>query len=97
MIYLKQTLSIAAYEGIRAAVAPNSSTSSVTSACNRILEARGVQNPDINITPTNYTGQPAETWITVRVTAPGRDNSVIPGWFYDDLEIAGEATMMKEF
>lgn len=97
MIYLKQTLSVAAYEGIRAAVAPNSTTASVNAACNRILESRNVQNASVTISPGNYSNEPAETWLTVRVTAPGRDNSIIPGWFYDDHEIAAEATMMKEF
>lgn len=97
MIYLKQTLSVAAYEGIRAAVRPAATTADVEAACNRILTDRRVQRPTITITPSDFDQQPVQTWITVRVSASGADNSVISGWFYDQLQIDGQATMMKEF
>lgn len=97
MVYLKQSLSIAAYEGIRAAVQPNASSVEVTAACDRILNSRNVQSATVTITPTDFSTQPVRTWITVRVHASGTANSVISGWFYDTLVVDGEATMMKEF
>jgi Flp pilus assembly protein TadG len=97
MIYLKQSLSVAAYEGIRAAVQPSATTADVTAACDRILTDRNVRNATVTITPSDFDQQPVRTWITVRVHTSGGDNSIISGWFYDQLEIDGQATMMKEF
>lgn len=97
MIYLKQTLSVAAYEGIRASIKPSATTADVTAACNRILTDRNVQGGTVTITPSDFETQPVQTWITVRVHATGGSNSVIAGWFYDALVVDGQATMMKEF
>lgn len=97
MVYLKQTLTVAAYEGIRASVKANATTADVTAACNQILTARKVRNATISVLPSDFDRQPAQTWITVRVETTGGDNSVISGWFYDTLVLDGEATMMKEY
>lgn len=97
MIYLKQSLSIAAYEGIRAAVSPGGTSADVTVACEQILTARNVQEAVIEITPPDFEDQSTQTWVTVRVSTSGGANSIISGWFYDALIIDGQATMMKEF
>lgn len=97
MIYLKQTLTAAAYEGIRSSLVAGSTTADVENACRRILDPRRVRGATITVTPANYASQPEQTWITVRVTASGGDNSVIAGWFYAALVVDGEATMMKEY
>ena len=97
MIYLKQTLSVAAYEGVRASLKPGATAADVTVACNRILTARKVSGSTVNLTPANLDTAAPQTWITVRVTASGAANTVVPGWFYDSLVIDGSATMMKEF
>lgn len=97
MIYLKQSLSVAAYEGIRASVRSGATTSEVEVACNRILTARRVNGATIEVTPSDFEDQPPQTWISIRVSATGGSNSVIAGWFYDTLIVDGEAAMMKEY
>ena len=97
MIYLKQTLSVAAYEGVRASLKPGATATEVADACNRVLTARNTQGATITITPSNFSSQAAETWITVDIAAPGGANSVMSGWFYDSLSVTGSATMMKEY
>ena len=97
IIYLKQTLSTAAYEGVRAALVNGADTADVTDACNRILNSRRTSGATVTITPSSFTSQPVQSWITVRVTANGGANSVVAGWFYDRLTIDGQATMMKEY
>ena len=97
MVYLKQTLSVAAYEGVRVALKPDAAASDITAACNRILTQRKVQGATVTITPADFAVQPEQTWITVRVAATGSGNSVIAGWFYDTLVVDGQATIMKEF
>jgi Flp pilus assembly protein TadG len=97
MIFLKQSLTVSAYEGIRAAIEPNSTAASVQSACNDILNDRRVKNATITISPTNFTAIPRGQYITVTVSAPASKNSVIPGSFFTGRTLAGSATMMKEF
>ena len=96
-IYLKQTLSVAAYEGIRTAVERDAAGSDVEDACDEILSARNVNGAVVRIEPNDFAAQPKQSWITVRISAPVRANSVIPGWFYNDLVLHGSATMMKEY
>lgn len=97
MIYLKQTLSVAAYEGARATLRSDAVTANVTTACNQILTPRGVNGATVTVTPTDFDTQPVQTWITVTVSAPGSSNSAIHGWFYDTVDVTGTATMMKEY
>lgn len=97
MIYLKQSLSIAAYEGVRASIRASATSADVTAACTQILDDRNVQGANITVTPSSFQSKPVGTWITVRVDATGANNSVISGWFYDSLVVDAEATMMKEF
>lgn len=97
MVYLKQTLSISAYEGARAALQPNAVTSEVEDACETILTSRSVNGATITISPNNFESAAEGTWITIEVTARGGDNTIIAGWFYDNLVVNGQATMMKEF
>ena len=97
MIFLKQSLSVAAYEGIRAAIEPDATAGSVQTACNAVLEDRRVSDATIKITPTNFTNIPRGQYITVSVSAPAGKNSVIPGSFFTGRTLGGSATMMKEF
>lgn len=97
MIYLKQTLSISAYEGIRAAILPDATATSVMDRASAVLVARGVSDGSVTISPADFESQPPETWITVNVTAAGGSNSVITGWYFDTHTISASATMMKEF
>lgn len=97
MIYLKQTLSVSAYEGIRAAILPDATPASVLDRANAVLTARGVSDGVVTISPADFANQPAETWITISVTAAGASNSIITGWYFDAQTISASATMMKEF
>ena len=97
MVYLKQSLSVAAYEGVRVSVSPTGETAAVKTAANRILTARNVNSPTITVSPADFANQPPETWITVRVSAPANANSMISGLFYDTIAVDGTAAMMKEF
>lgn len=97
MIYLKQTLSVSAYEGIRAAILPDATTSSVMDRANAVLTSRGVRDGTVTISPADFQSQPPEAWITIHVTAAGGSNAVITGWYFDTQTISASATMMKEF
>lgn len=97
MYYLKQNLSVAAYEGIRKCVEHNASATDVETVCEQILADRRVAGGSISISPRNFGSRDAGTWITVSVTAPCISNSPVGSWFFNSNSLTGDATMMKEF
>jgi len=97
MIFLKQTLSIAAYEGARTAITSNATVADVEGACNRILTQRSVADSSVAVSPSPLASQSVQSWITITVSAPASSNSVIQGLFYSSHTVSAHATMMKEY
>lgn len=97
MIFLKQSVTIAAYEGARIAVSENARAGDVQRASQQVIDDRGVQNATITITPNNFQNLSIGEYIEVSVSAPANDNSVIPGNFFLGKTLSGTARMMKEF
>src|SRR3954462_15943353 len=50
---LKQSLTVAAYEGVRTAIATGGSAAKVRTICNSILQDRRVQGPQVKINPAD--------------------------------------------
>ena len=96
IIYLKQSLCVAAYEGARKSVAHSSSKDEVVQRCHKILRQRQVLGAQVEITPDDFELKPEQTWITVRVTARTDLNTYIGSLFSQQLIVGAEATMMKE-
>lgn len=99
IIYLKQSLSIAAYEGARTAVGIGASDADVQEACRRFLTQRKVAGYSISVSPSPIAQQEQRSWITVSVTAPCAPNSAVRGLFsmMSVSSVTGQAGMMKEF
>lgn len=97
MIYLKQTLHIAAYEAARTALVPKTTVSIVETTARRILDDRRVRDTTITVTPNNFSAAAASTWITVRIDAPSNSNFAVPLLFFRNKTISGNCTMMKEY
>jgi hypothetical protein len=97
VIFLKETLTTAAYEGARAAIAANATTLDVTNACDRILNERHVRFASITVTPADLSNVPIGQFVTVTVAAPFASNSLLHGWYFNSESLAGMVTMMKEF
>lgn len=97
MIFLKQSLTVASYEGIRNAIEPNATSTTVLAAANAVLTDRRVNGGVVAITPTNFEDIARGQYITVTVSAPASQNSVIPGSFFRGRTLSATATMMKEF
>ncbi len=96
MIFLKQSLSIASYEGIRTALEERAVSADVARTSQQILAQRRVQNGTVAVSPNNIPGVPVGQYITVTVSAPADSNSVIPGSFFRGRTLSASATMMKE-
>ncbi len=95
-IYLRQTLTIAAYEGARVACHPQGMTADAREAAQRILTERNVNGGSIAINPSNFDGVAKGTVIQVSVTAPVGANSLLRFGVFGTSQLTGECSMRKE-
>ena len=96
MVFLQQTLEIAAYESARVALVPGSDAGNVGAAANSILGNRKVVDATVSVTPSNFESHPYGTAITVNVTADCEKNAALASWFYRGRQLSSSVTMMKE-
>ncbi len=97
MVFLKQSLTIAAYEGARTALAQSATNADVVNTAEQVLTERNVNGGTVTLSPTNLTAIAPGQYLTVTASAPATGNSVIPIRFYRGRTLTGTATMMKEF
>jgi Flp pilus assembly protein TadG len=97
MIFLKQSLAIAAYEGARTAIVPGATKAQVDAACNQLLADRKVKGATISIKPSDIASLNPGDYVDVTVTAPCNNNSVVPNTFYRGKTLSSTASMMIEF
>lgn len=97
MIFLKQSLTIAAYEGARKAIGQNATNTAVLNTVNQILSDRRVKAPSITLSPSDVSTALPGTYIAVRIAAPCNSNNVVSGWFFRGKQMQAEVQMMKEF
>ena len=97
MIFLKQSLAIAAYEGARTAIIPGATKAQVEAACNQILVDRKVKGGAVTIKPTDIAALNPGDYVDVTVNAPCTSNSVVPNTFYRGKTLSSTASMMIEY
>lgn len=95
-IYLRQTLTIAAYEGARVACHPQGSTSDAHSAAQRILTERHINGGSIAFSPSNFDGVAQGTVIQVSVMAPVANNSLLRFGVFGNSQLTADCSMRKE-
>ena len=96
MVFLKQSLTVAAYEGARTAIIPNATTADVVTTCEQILAERSVSGATIEVTPSVEDASVGE-FMEITVTAPCNDNTILTGRFFRDRQLSGSAVYMKEY
>ncbi len=97
MIFLKQSLTVAAYEGVRTALVSGATAADARTAGERVLSDRRVAGGAIVVSPANLASIAPGEYIEVTVSAPANSNSVIPGSFFRGRTLSATAVMMKEF
>jgi Flp pilus assembly protein TadG len=95
-MFLKQSLTVAAYEGVRTAIATGGSASKVQTICNSILQDRRVQGSQVKINPADISTLKPGDLVSVTVSAPCNSNSPVPTTFYRGRVLTTSATMMIE-
>lgn len=96
MIFLKQSLKIAAYEAARVSLIPGSNQDNVFAAAQELLDSRDVQAYAVSVTPGDFPTQPYGTEITVQITAACAPNSLFSSLYYGTKTFETNVTMMKE-
>jgi len=96
MVFLKQTLTVAAYEGARTALTPAATTSTVETTCGQILSGRWVEGATVTVRPSDIAALDPGDFVDVTVTAPCDRNSVVPNAFYRGRTLSGTVSMMIE-
>ena len=96
MVFLKQSLTVAAYEGAHVALKPGATDSEVRTTCESILRDRRINAATITVTPGNIAGIAEGDYMTVRVAAPSGRNTVLPLRFFRGATIDAAAVVMKE-
>jgi Flp pilus assembly protein TadG len=97
MVFLKQSLAVAAYEGARTAIIPNATTAQIKAAAEQVLKDRKIDNATVTITPTNIDALVPGDFVDVKVSAPCNANSIVPNKFYKGKTLSANASMMIEF
>lgn len=97
MVFLKQALTVAAYEGARVAIAQDSASSDVQQKAEQILAERRINGGAVSVRPNNLSAISPGEYLSVTVTAPAAKNSVVPITFYRGRSLSATASMMKEF
>jgi Flp pilus assembly protein TadG len=112
MIFLQQSLEIAAYEGARVAILPKVSETDIRATVDQILATRRVRDANVtinllqysdsggsweNVDFPNHQDAPYGTFIRVDVSAPCRSNAVFNLQFFGERQLTGSVAFMKEF
>jgi Flp pilus assembly protein TadG len=97
MVFLKQSLSVAAYEGVRTAIEKGATTAQVQAACQQVLADRDVRDGVVTITPKKFENLDRGEFVDVTVSAPCGSNTVVPIRFFRGRTLSATASMMVEF
>ena len=97
MIFLKQSLTVAAYEGSRTALEQGAVLADVDATCQQILSDRRVQGAQLTVTPSNFDTLNPGDYIDVFISAPAEPNAVLPVNFFRGKTLSARVSMMKEF
>lgn len=96
MIFLKQSLHTAAYEGAREAIRTNAEQAEATRRAQAILDARFVNGARITFPLGNVTDIRRGELVAVEVTASSQNNSPLAGRFIANRNLTVRTTMVKE-
>ena len=96
MLFLRQALVQASYEGAKAAIRLDADNFDVEEVANFVAEGRRVEGFTVETVPADVTTVAQGEFIRVRTTAPVNSNSFISGTVFRNLTLDAEAVMVKE-
>lgn len=96
MLFLRQALVQASYEGAKAAIRLDSTNADVEAVANLVAEGRRLEGFTVETIPADVSAVPQGEFIRVRTSAPVKSNSFISGTVIRNLNLDAEAVMVKE-
>ena len=94
-IYLKQALSVAAYEGARALSRAGAPVEEGEQRIAEVLAARSITEYDVTISPAITPATPRGTEVSVSVTAPGSTYSIGPVKLFEGISLTRRVRMVR--
>ena len=95
-VFLKQSLTVAAYEGVRTSLVNGATVDTVRTKCNQILSDRRIEGGTVTVQPTDINSLQPGDYVDVTISAPCAANSVVPTSFYRGRMLSATASMMIE-
>ena len=96
LVFLRQTLVQASYEGIKVAVDPEATNRDAIAAARQVTNGRNLENVTIQFEPRNIRNLHRGTEIRITLAAPGNANSPLPIGLFNNRTIRASAVMVKE-
>ncbi|MDZ4851221.1 MAG: TadE family protein [Pirellulaceae bacterium] len=96
MMYLRQSMTIAAYEGVRSATKPGGSQALSDLRIQEMMTARGVTNYTVQYSPAVTTTLPRGTMVQVTVNSPSSNLSYAPFRLFSGTTISSSTTMVRQ-
>lgn len=99
LFFLKETVTIAAYEGARRGVNRGGTNASVTARVRQVLDERGIEygGDVVAFDGKNFNNAETLEHVTLVVTVPAAGNLLAPAGLYGDMTLTSRVTMRKEF
>ena len=100
VMFLKESVTLAAYEGARRGVGRGQTNSDVFDRATEFLDERGISyDSEQAVSISNPGFGTAETLenVTVTVQVPCDGNLLLPSQWFDDLTVSASVTMRKEY
>ena len=95
MIFLSQSLNVVAYEGLRTAARPGSTTVDALARSQEVIAERNLIDCQVTFDPADIDNVPSGTIVTITTTAPSQANSAIGLRFFSG-SLEAQAFMVKE-
>jgi Flp pilus assembly protein TadG len=95
-IFLKQSLHVAAYEGIREGIRVGSTDAEAIGRSNAILNSRFVRDSTVRFPSGSIANATRGQQIVIEVSAPTRTNSPLAGQWVPNRTLTTRLVMLKE-
>ena len=96
MIYLRQSLKLAAYECARVGIMPGMTPDVLQAQCDVILGGRRIRNYQFSCVPPNPANLKFGDLFKTTVTVSAEENALVGAWFYQSKLLSESVSIMAE-
>ncbi len=96
MIYLRQSMKLAAYECARVGIIPGMTPDVLSDQCDVILGGRHIRNYEFSSVPADPSQLKFGELFKTTISAPAEDNALVGAWFYQKKILSESVSIMAE-